>query len=107
LGISHRPDGVVEKPVGSLRRIDVLVPVSGGQPRAFLGDEEARVVTLAHDVEPHHVGEFASDAVRLEVMEERQRAMPGRRAQPRIQQRALPDRSGHRGIGGLANSIAP
>src|ERR1700710_605164 len=77
----------------------MLVAVSGGQLCAFLGDPETRVVTLAHDVEPHHVGEFVSDAVRLKIMEQGQRAMPGRGAQPCVEQITLPDRSDHRGIG--------
>lgn len=30
-------------------------------------DQEARVVTPAHDVESHHVDEFVGNAVRLEI----------------------------------------
>jgi hypothetical protein len=48
----------------------VFVAVGGGEPGAFLGDQEARVVTLAYHVEPHHVGEFVRDAVGLKIMEE-------------------------------------
>ncbi len=74
VGIAFRPDRVVEIAVGPLRRVDVLVAVGGGQPGAFLGDQEARAVALADDVKSHHVGEFVGDAVRLEIIEQREAA---------------------------------
>ena len=98
--VALRPDRVVEIAVGSLVRIDVLVAVGRGQPRAFLGDQEARArrrrrrrrIPSCRPARRRRgrAGNRRDGAAARRLAE---------RAQPGVQQIALLDRSDHRGIG--------
>jgi hypothetical protein len=98
VGVTFRPDRVVEIAVGSLIRIDMLVTIGSSQPRTFLGNQESRAIACARDIEPHHVGEIVGDAVRLEAGDNGQGVLLARRAQPRVQENPLLDRFDDRGI---------
>ena len=98
VGISPGPDFLVEKarPFGG---IDALVAVGGGEPGALMRNQETCAVALADNVISHHVGHFVVDAVELKIPKERHRPPLGGRAQPFVQEIALPDRFDYRGIG--------
>ena len=66
-----------------------------------MGDQEARVVGLAGDVEAHQVRLFVRETVGLIIRKRGQRPKFADRAQPRVEQIALLDGSDHRGIGAL------
>ena len=86
-------DGVVEIAVGPLGRIDVIVAIGRGQPRAFLGDDETRVVAVALDVKPIMSASSSAIAVRLEIEQRGQglRALRSARSQAFSSSRCLID----------------
>ncbi len=98
VGISLGPDSLVEKarPFGG---IDALVAVGGGEPGALMRNQETCAVALPTTSYPIMSTISSAMRSRLKIPRGEAWAAACRRAQPLVQQIALPDRSDYRGIG--------
>ena len=56
-----------------------------------MGDQKARAVAVAFDVEAHHVRQFVAGVVGVEIVDRGQDVRLSPRAQPRIQEHPLLD----------------
>ena len=97
MGIALGPDGFVKK-ASPLAGIDARGAIGGGQPRALMRNQETCAVGLADNVISHHVDHFVVDAVEVKIPEKWHGPALAGRAQPLVQEIALPDRFDYRGI---------